>query len=208
MRVVLHQVTKKYEEKSALKNVSIAFESGRIYGIHGRMASGKSTLLKSIAGLIVIDSGRIEVPFRKCEISFLDHDKGIYNDMTALENLKFWKKVYGQNSRPTEYVVSALDLAAILNSRIVELSAGNQQLVALATALMNRYKLLILDEPTVNLDRPTKVKLFRLIKQNQANSITIVSTHLIDEINELCTTRVNMDNGEIEGCQEAITINS
>jgi len=154
--ILVKQVSKRYGSTIALREVNLFFEKDRIYGLYGEMGSGKSTLLKAIAGLIDCDAGFIELSSRKNELSFLDQDKGLYNELTVIENLQFWKGVYKKNAREIKEVVQIFEMSRILSKRVSELSAGNQQMVALATALLNKFKVLILDEPTVSLDVKTK----------------------------------------------------
>jgi ABC-2 type transport system ATP-binding protein len=200
--ILVKQVSKRYGSTIALREVNLFFEKDRIYGLYGEMGSGKSTLLKAIAGLIDCDAGFIELSSRKNELSFLDQDKGLYNELTVIENLQFWKGVYKKNAREIKEVVQIFEMSRILSKRVSELSEGNQQMVALATALLNKFKVLILDEPTVSLDVKTKQCFYGFLKKNQGDSIIIMSSHNIEEIMTVCTDLIQMEYGKILSTRE------
>lgn len=202
MKILIENLTKTYESKTALNDINQIFENGHIYGLYGEMGSGKSTLIKVIAGLVDYDLGSVELQCSKSKVSFLDHDKGLYNELTVRDNLRFWKKVYESNSRDIDEILNVFEHMNGIKDKVVsELSSGNQQMVALATALLNKFNILLLDEPTINLDTHTKKELFEFLKKEKENAIIIMSTHNMDEILDVCTDLIKMKDGCINSVE-------
>lgn len=204
-------LTKKFGQTTAVDQLTFNVFTGEIYGLLGPNGAGKSTTLKSILGLLEIDSGRISVlgydpitsPTQVKElIGYLPEESSLYESMTVKELLDFIISI--RNLNPTSTSKTLDRLLTILNARkyytsmIASLSKGNKRKIEVITAFLHRPQLLILDEPLSGLDTRSAVilkEIFRLHIQ-QGGSI-LFSTHIMDLAQQLCTRIGIINNGTI-----------
>ena len=220
--IIIDNLTKVYKTKNkkviALKNISLKFEYGKIYGIIGVSGSGKSTLLNIIGlldtatqGIVKIDnnsvnnktSEKIKEQIRAKKIGFVFQDFYLNNNLTALENVlvpMYLDRNINKNERKerAKNILINLGLENRLNHYPTELSGGEQQRVAIARALANNPKILIADEPTGNLDRKSERKIFENLKKLSKNNncCVIIATHS-EEIKKYVDQIIIIDDGEI-----------
>ncbi len=197
-------------KKEVLKNVSLDIEEGEIFGILGPNGAGKTTLISILSTLTIPDSGRVEV-FGLDALKEANRVKNIVNvssgnpnfpwSLTVCENLRYFGMLYGlkNNEEAIRDAIDMLELWPFINVRFDSLSTGTKQRLSLAKALLNRPRLLFLDEPTVGLDPDMAIKIRKLIKQiHEEKNITIVlTTHYMKEAEQLCGRIAFLKKGEI-----------
>ena len=147
--------------RAVLKGLSLSFHKGEILGIRGENGAGKSTLLKALAGILPYSEGEIVlVPETKGQLSYLPQDLSLYESLTAMENLYFYGKIQGLPKKViftrASWLLRELGLEEKAGERLSALSGGMKRRVHLASALMKRPAILLLDEPTVGCDNESK----------------------------------------------------
>jgi len=197
MSLVLSNISKKYEGREVLSNISLECHKGEIVGFVGRNGVGKSTLLKIIAGIITDYDGSID---NHGPVGYLSERNPMYPQMYVAEYLSWLSQLNDENEEginKLSILVDQLGLQAVGGKKINTLSKGFRQRVGLAAALMGDPEILILDEPINGLD-PVQIQDYRnLIKANAANKIIILSSHLMQEIEAICDRVVSLKEGKI-----------
>ena len=158
-----------------LQGLDIELKSGHAGILRGPNGVGKTTLLRTLAGLQPVDSGKIEVPLE--DICYFGHTDGVKPTLTVRENLEFWANIFGSPS--IEEVAKKFMIIDLLNIRAGTLSAGQKRRVGLARLGLTGCPVWLLDEPTVSLDE-TSVKIFgNIIKDHLSeNGCALVATHI------------------------------
>ena len=194
----LEHIDKHYGKQHVLNDVSFAMQDGEVVGLLGPNGAGKSTLMKVIVGLGAPEqSGKVIAPER---IGYLPERNPLYDEMYVREYLLFMARL-GKISRPQERVeilIQRVGLTPEAHKRIGQLSKGYRQRVGLAQALLNDPDLLILDEPTTGLDPNQLVEIRTLIRQLGRDRMVILSTHILQEVREMCDRVIILDHGEIK----------
>ncbi|MCO4346593.1 ABC transporter ATP-binding protein [Staphylococcus agnetis] len=179
-----------------LENVNYKFKKNTIYGLLGPNGAGKTTLFKSILGVIKY-SGSIEVA--SSNIGHLIEYPAFYGNLTCEENLNMHAKYMGHNNPNTDQLLSKVDLLEMKNKKFKNLSMGMKQRLGIARSLIGNSDLILLDEPSNGLD-PFGIKDIRNIILNDVkkkNRITIVSSHILQEISEFTDIFIFIKNGRI-----------
>ena len=192
----LEHIDKYYGQQHVLNDVSFAMQDGEVLGLLGPNGAGKSTLMKVIVGLVQAQ-GLIQVPDR---IGYLPERNPLYDEMFVREYLLFMAHL-GKVIRPQERVdilIQRVGLTPEAHKRIGQLSKGYRQRVGLAQALLNDPDLLVLDEPTTGLDPNQLVEIRTLIRQLGRDRMVILSTHILQEVREMCDRVVILDHGIIK----------
>ena len=208
MSITIEQVSKNYGDQVALSNVSFSLKQGEIVGFLGPNGAGKSTLMKIICCYLSQDSGNIEVCdlntktqdlLVKSEIGYLPEDNPLYLDMYIKEYLSFVGGLYKVNNlkKRIEEIIDQTGLDSEQHKKIGELSKGFKQRVGLAAALIHNPKILILDEPTTGLDPNQLVGIRKLIKEVGKEKIVLLSTHIMQEVDQMCNRVIIIKQGEI-----------
>jgi ABC-2 type transport system ATP-binding protein len=190
-------VSKRFDQVQAVNDLSFSVEPGTVFGFLGGNGAGKTTSLRMVLDIIRPTSGRIEVLGRAPgranapEIGFLPEERGLYRQMTALDTITYFGRLKGMAAADAKKEGAALldrfGLAANTRSTVDKLSKGMAQKVQLATALVNRPKLLILDEPFAGLDPVNQGLLEEEIRRISAAGATVVfSTHVMQHAERLC----------------------
>ena len=158
-----------------LQGLDIELKSGHAGILRGPNGVGKTTLLRALAGLQPVDSGKIEVSL--ADICYFGHTDGVKPTLTVRENLEFWANIFGSPS--IEEVAKKFMIIDLLNIRAGTLSAGQKRRVGLARLRLTGCPVWLLDEPTVSLDE-TSVKIFgNIIKDHLSeNGCALVATHI------------------------------
>ena len=208
----IDNICKAFGTQQVLRDVSLEIPRGQVLGLLGPNGAGKSTLMKILIGLWQADSGSVRVPER---IGYLPEQNPLYDDMYVAEYLRFMAGLTASNaSGPTaqrsysETVSDLIDRVGLTpeaHKHIRQLSKGYRQRVGLAQALLGDPQLLILDEPTTGLDPNQLVEIRSLIRDlahglttNDQRPITVIlSTHIMQEVREMCDRVVILDHGEI-----------
>ena len=206
MSLKIKNLTKKFGEQVALSNININIEKNEIIGLLGANGAGKSTLMKSIVGGLKIDSGEIlfnnkdittnEVE-TKSKIGFLPENNPLYLDMFVKAYLQFVANIHKIPYENVEKVINLVGLTPEKSKKIKQLSKGYKQRVGLAQAIIHRPDLLILDEPTNGLDPNQIVEIRNLIKEIGQEKTIIISTHIMQEVEALCSRVILIHKGNI-----------
>ncbi len=196
--VQIAHINKSFGSQQVLKDVTLSIPEGQVLGLLGPNGAGKSTLMKILIGLWKADSGTVQVPER---IGYLPENNPLYEEMYVTEYLQFMAQMTGiSTSRDLEVsmLIEKVGLTPEYHKHIRELSKGYRQRVGLAQALLGDPQLLILDEPTTGLDPNQLVEIRSLIRELGKERTVILSTHIMQEVREMCDRVVILDHGEIK----------
>jgi ABC-2 type transport system ATP-binding protein len=218
-RVVIKNVSKNFGSFVAVDGVSFSVDKGEILGFIGPNGAGKSTTMRMVTGYIAPSAGSISVcghdvveaslEAKRC-LGYLPEGGPLYNDMTPADFLHFIGEVRGLESQKIkerfDYVVSKLHLERVLYQSIDTLSKGFKRRVALAQAILHDPEVLVLDEPTDGLDPNQKYEVQQLITSMAEEKAVIISTHILEEVEAICSRAVIISQGKIveEGAPDKI----
>ena len=189
--------------RAVLKGLSLSLHKGEILGIRGENGAGKSTLLKAIAGILPYDKGEVLIPKEiKKNLSYLPQDLSLYESLSALENLYFYGKILGLPAKViftrAHWLLKELGLEDKERERVSALSGGMKRRVHLASALMRRPDILLLDEPTVGCDNESYDKILALLrKMKTQGTAMLLSSHGRGELEEMADRIVYLEEGRI-----------
>ena len=208
--IELREVSKLYGSFAALRKVTAAFSSGRCYVILGPNGAGKSTLLRVIAGLIRPTYGTttvletIEPADVRSRVGYLGHDSMLYDEMTALENIRYTAQLYAAHKDSSasklspEKALEMVGLDAGLDRPVGKFSQGMRQRAALARVLMARPELLLLDEPFSNVDQASSTQMLEVLNQFRREGNTILlTTHQPELARPIADAFCTMHGGQI-----------
>jgi ABC-2 type transport system ATP-binding protein len=204
--VSVRDLTKKYGKKTVVRGVSFDVRRGEVFGILGPNGAGKTTTLEMIEALRPIDSGTVVLdginvrkhPHKVKQIIGVQlQSTSFYDHLTLRELLIMFGGMYHQNVHPNT-LLKEVNLLDKVKSEVGTLSGGQRQRFSVASALVNKPKVLFLDEPTTGLDPQARRNLWELVQDIQKKGITIVlTTHYMEEAQLLCDRVAIMDNGKI-----------
>ena len=199
MAVRIEHINKSFGAQQVLRDVTLEIPEGQVLGLLGPNGAGKSTLMKILIGLWRADNGSVAVPPR---IGYLPENNPLYEEMYVVEYLRFMSELtmHGQSIDVNE-LIERVGLTSERHKHIRELSKGYRQRVGLAQALLGDPQLLILDEPTTGLDPNQLVEIRALIRDLGKDRTVILSTHIMQEVREMCDRVVILDHGEIKADQ-------
>lgn len=190
-------ITKRFDQKTVLENVSTQFESGKIHGILGPNGAGKTTLIRIINQIVNADQGAVywkdklvNRDFLK-NIGYLPEERGLYTNMKVGKHLEFIGKIKGMSkpaiNRQIDFWLEKFGIENWKNKRIEELSKGMAQKIQFIVAVFNDPEVLILDEPFSGFDPSNVVLIRKELKELRAKGRTILlSTHNMNSVEELC----------------------
>ena len=194
-------INKSFGSQRVLNDVTLEIPAGQVVGLLGPNGAGKSTLMKILMGLWKPDSGTVSVP---ASIGYLPENNPLYDEMYVTEYLEFMAGLTNRQIVNRPIVNDLIDLVGLTPERhkhIRELSKGYRQRVGLAQALIGNPELLILDEPTTGLDPNQLIEIRALIKSlthSSSNPSVILSTHIMQEVREMCDRVIILDHGTIK----------
>ena len=197
MSVAIEHISMRIGRQQVLDDVTLHIGDGEVLGLLGPNGAGKSTLMKILVGLRQPTSGSVRVP-GKAEIGYLPEQNPLYNDMFVREYLLFMARLGHVDNARVELVIRETGLTPEVHKRIGQLSKGYRQRVGLAQALLQDPKLLILDEPTTGLDPNQLDEIRPLIRRLGQDRTVILSTHILQEVQKMCTRVVILDHGVIK----------
>ena len=197
MAVQIAHINKSFGSQQVLRDVTLSIPEGQVLGLLGPNGAGKSTLMKILIGLWRADSGQVSVPER---IGYLPENNPLYEEMYVTEYLRFMAKMTNDQIPMTnvDALIDRVGLTPERHKHIRELSKGYRQRVGLAQALLGDPQLLILDEPTTGLDPNQLVEIRSLIRDLGKDRTVILSTHIMQEVREMCDRVVILDHGQIK----------
>jgi ABC-2 type transport system ATP-binding protein len=193
--IVAENLVRKFGEFTAVDGVSFQVQPGEVFGFLGPNGSGKTTVIKMLTGILPLTSGRgiidgIDVSADpdsvKQRIGYMSQKFSLYDDLTVLENLRFYAQIYGLRGkeavRKIEQTMQQNAIEPYKDRLAGKLSGGWKQRLALSCAMMHGPKLLYLDEPTAGIDPVARRKLWDLLFELSGQGITFfVTTHYMDE---------------------------
>jgi len=214
MQLKIENLCKTYSSgKEALKNVSLTIGKG-MFGLLGQNGAGKSTLMRTIATLQDADSGsifldNIDILSQPQEVrkvlGYLPQDFGVYQNVSAEEMLDYIAEMKGitRASERKEIVQELLERVNLYDARKKKLGAysgGMKQRFGIAQALLGNPRLIIVDEPTAGLDPLERNRFYNLLSEIGANTIVILSTHIVEDVSTLCNDMAIIGDGEVLKC--------
>ena len=205
--ITIDNVCKNYKSKKALDNVSLSIKQSELFGLLGVNGAGKTTLIKILCGLTRKTSGTItinnfnldkEIDKIKEIIDISPQETSVANNLTVKENLEFFANIYNNNDVKTiNEIIDIFNLNEVLNQRAKTLSGGYKRRLSIAIALISKPKILFLDEPTLGLDVFARRELWNIIKKLQKNITIILTSHYLEEIENLCDRVAILSNGKL-----------
>ncbi len=203
----LENVSKAYERKLAVRDLTLAIEPGTMFGLLGPNGAGKTSTIRMIVGITLPDSGEVRLfgtPFQRSSlrrVGYLPEERGLYKKMKVLEQLVFLGQVHGLSiSVATERArgwCERLVISDALDKKTQELSKGMQQKIQFIGTLLHQPQFIIMDEPFSGLD-PVNTKLLEetLIELRKSGCAILFSTHRMDQVEKLCDSICLINHGE------------
>jgi ABC-2 type transport system ATP-binding protein len=205
--VELAGVTKAYESKVAVNNLSLSIEAGQMFGLLGPNGAGKTSSIRMMMGITIPDSGSITLfnrPFERSSldrVGYLPEERGLYKKMKVLEQLVFFGELHGLTAaearkRAIEWA-KRMEIAESLLKKTEELSKGMQQKIQFISCLLHDPGLIIMDEPFSGLDPVNAVLVERtLLELKDEGKAIVFSTHRMDQVEKLCDSICLIDKGK------------
>ncbi len=207
MELVVDGVSKQYKNSIAVDGVSLKLNNG-VYGLLGANGAGKTTLMRMICGILKLTSGTIS--FDGTDVSteeyrsvlgYLPQDFGYYPEFSGMDFLLYMAALKGipksQARRKADELLQLVSLQDAAKKKIKTYSGGMKQRLGIAQALLNDPKLLVLDEPTAGLDPKERVRFRNLIESRGRNSIVLLSTHIVSDIEHIADDVLMMKSGRL-----------
>ena len=204
-------VTKNYNSKTAISNLSFQVKRGEFLGYLGPNGAGKTTSIKSMIGLVRPDKGRILIDGKDISlesiavrsiIGYVPDSPFIYGKLTAIEFFRFVGGLYSMETNEMEqrieWLIDIFEMRDWMNRRSEEYSHGMKQKVVMSAAFLHNPEIIIIDEPTVGLDPPSQRLLKDMLKLIQKKGTTVfMSSHNLAEVEELCERMIILHKGSI-----------
>jgi ABC-2 type transport system ATP-binding protein len=209
--ITTRDLTRRYGKLTAVENLNLKIETGSLYGLIGPNGAGKTTTLRMLAGLLEPTSGEIRINALtlrqywseiQWQIGFMPDFFGVYEDLLVWEYLDFFARCYRLSPQRRKQIVDELlelvDLADKRDAYVQTLSRGMRQRLCLAHALVHDPQVLLLDEPASGLDPRARVEMRELLRELSSMGKTIIlSSHILTELAELCTSIGIIDGGHL-----------
>jgi ABC-2 type transport system ATP-binding protein len=205
--VELAGVTKAYENKVAVSDLSLSIEAGQMFGLLGPNGAGKTSSIRMMMGITVPDSGRIvlfDKPFERNsleQVGYLPEERGLYKKMKVLDQLIFFGQLHGLTGDEAQKRALAwagrMEIADALPKRTEELSKGMQQKIQFIATLLHDPRLIVMDEPFSGLDPVNAVLVEQtLLELKSQGKAILFSTHRMDQVEKLCDSICLINNGK------------
>lgn len=209
--IIARNLRHSYRETPALEGIDLSIPKGAFFGLLGPNGAGKTTTINILCALLTPDEGEVSIrgfDIRKATsqakrvLGVVPQDIALYGELSAIENLRFWGKLYGMNSvecdgRANE-LLDTVGLSARKQDTVDKYSGGMKRRVNLAAALMHSPSVLLMDEPTVGVDPQSRNHIFDLLQDLHQKGMTIIyTTHYMEEVERLCERAAIIDHGKI-----------
>src|SRR5580698_1601123 len=205
--VELVGVTKAYENKVAVSDLSLSIDSGQMFGLLGPNGAGKTSSIRMMMGITIPDSGRINLfgrPFERRSlerVGYLPEERGLYKKMKVLDQLVFFGELHGlareESRKRAVHWARRMEIADALPKKTDELSKGMQQKIQFIGSVLHDPGLIVMDEPFSGLDPVNATLLERtLLELKDRGSAILFSTHRMDQVEKLCDEICLINNGE------------
>ncbi|MEE9362971.1 MAG: ABC transporter ATP-binding protein [Cellulophaga sp.] len=206
--IKVNNISKSFGAIKALKDVSFTIKEAEIFGLLGPNGAGKSTTINILNTLLQPDKGEIIIDGlpnkeeRKLNIGMVPQEIALYEDLSAYDNLLFWGSLYNiHKDELKKRILEALKLVGLLdrkNDRIKTYSGGMKRRINIASSILHKPKILLMDEPTVGVDPQSRNHVFEVIEKLNSEGMTIIyTTHYMEEAERLCDTIAIIDLGTI-----------
>lgn len=202
--VEIKNYCKSIKSRPILNNVSYNFEYGKIYGIYGHNGSGKTMLLRAIAGLLVPDSGSVVIDGKVLHkdmsfppsIGIVIENMNLLPQYNAFDNLKILGKI--KKTATDEDIKTALERVGLKSDlKVKKFSLGMKQRLNIAQAVFEKQKIILLDEPTNALDNDGVQLIYKLLKEEkERGALVVITTHHKEDLEEICDVVLEMTEGE------------
>ena len=207
MELCIDRLTKQYENNIAVDRVSLQLTNG-VYGLLGANGAGKTTFMRMLCGILKPTSGTVTFDGMdvsseeyRAELGYLPQDFGYYPDFNGMDFLLYMASLKGltktEAKRKSKKLLELVSLSDVAKKKIATYSGGMKQRLGIAQALLNDPKIIILDEPTAGLDPKERVRFRNLIKELGTESIVLLSTHIVSDIEHIADTVLMMKAGQI-----------
>ena len=204
MAVEISHLNKHIGKQHVLRDVCLSIGDGEVVGLLGPNGAGKSTLMKIMVGVWDADSSPVTSCHLPKTIGYLPELNPLYEEMYVREYLRFFVELRSNSQSPIanrqliESLITRVGLTAEANKRVGQLSKGYKQRVGLAQAMIGDPELLILDEPTTGLDPNQLEDIRALIREMGKDCTVILSTHILQEVRQMCSRVIIIDHGQIK----------
>lgn len=205
--IKVRNISKTINKKKILDNINFDVYEGEIVGLVGKNGAGKSTLLKIMTGLYSYDEGEIyyynynlKTDYEKAMsiVGTLIENPDMYSNLTGKKNLEIFKSMFkGIDEGTIEEIVRIVEMEKYLGKKFKTYSLGMKERLGIASSLINKPKILILDEPTNGLDREGVKNIMKMLKDLKDTTI-IISSHMLSDIEELCNKIIFINDGKID----------
>lgn len=207
MELIIDRVSKQYQNHIAVDRISAKLQKG-VYGLLGENGAGKTTLMRMICGILKPTSGSIsfdgmdvsEEAYR-ASLGYLPQDFGYYPEFTGQDFLLYMAALKGlpkpQAKKRAAELLQLVSLEDVAKKKTKTYSGGMKQRLGIAQALLGQPKLLVLDEPTAGLDPKERVRFRDLIKELGTESVVLLSTHIVSDIEHIADTVLIMRGGQL-----------
>ncbi len=220
----LEKVSKILGDREVLSDLSFELSKGEVVGLLGPNGAGKTTTMRVLAGYFFSDSGKVEFEGKsiyenfedyKNNVGFMPESNPLYKELSVQDSINSaldFKGISEVETRKSEIdrVVKATGISEVFFKRVSELSKGYKQRLGIAIAIIGKPKIIILDEPTEGLDPLQRNEIRNLIKSLAEDSLVLVSTHVLQEVDALCSRIILINKGKIiaDGSLQSLRENS
>ena len=196
--IEMNNIKQSFGDNHVLHDVSFRVGEGEIFGLLGPSGAGKTTIINILTKQFAPTGGTFTVSANPFEMGLMLEEDGLYKRLTCTENLKLFAGIYGVDKSSIGKVLNSVGLSDAAKRPVNKLSKGMRQRLAIARAIINKPKVLFLDEPTANLDPATALEIHKLIQKLQEDGATIfMTTHNMEEAASLCSKIALLDKGKI-----------
>lgn len=202
MKIQAENFSTGYDRVEVLHHISFLIEKPGIYVVLGKNGAGKTTLFRALTGMLRPFTGSIAFddipqPESRVRIAYLSHKNSIPAGLTVRDAMKFFGRIEGVTDDDVTNIINKFNLTELLDKRVQSLSQGQRKRVSLAKSLIGNKSVMILDEPTANLDPKVSEEIRNLIRVQSRDSIVLYSSHNLYEAMDLGTEVIALNSGDL-----------